>query len=108
MRKIYVQDRKSLEISFDCSLHKLIDYLKNVWDDCISKGYKYIIIEKDSNDGFDEYFVVYDRLETEQEQAIRIKKSKRIKDDYNIAKKLQEESERREYERLKKKYGEKS
>lgn len=50
-------------------------------------------------------YVVYDRLETDQEYQLRLEQEDQEKYRKKLQKKNKEEQERKEYERLKKKFG---
>jgi hypothetical protein len=97
-------------------IQSVIDSMTQIRDEAISKGAipETIFIEMETHygyydDRYDEWFVSYTRMETEKETEKRVKKTLKQRETARKnrakAKLEKEEADRKEYERLKEKYG---
>ena len=106
MDKIWIkQDIKELDSGyFDGEINTIISKLQKLSNQKKQEGWREIRIHHDASYDYTTHTLAGERLETESEAKIRIKKEKREKEQKRQKEKKKEEAERKQYLELKKKF----
>ncbi len=92
---------------FEGDIQTIIDNLSDIKKEAVALGYSDIKIEEECIDYYDKsWFLTGTRNETDKERNKRLKKAQKEKEKKAEAKRVKDEKDLAEYERLKKKYGE--
>jgi len=107
MKKKYIREQVTTFSPHDLTgnIEIAIQLLKNYNDDYELQGYKNIHIDFGSYFGKNNYTVTGERLETDKEFQRRVNKEEKLKNEKKLSNIAKETAERKQLERLVKKYG---